>query len=96
MQDHIEPVQKLYGAFDKGDIETIIDHLADQLVWRFDAPSVIPYAGEHDIPGQVREGFFGALASTQKDFALSTEEFIAQDDKVIMVGRYGATVTATG
>jgi ketosteroid isomerase-like protein len=44
----------------------------------------------------VREGFFGPLASTQKDYALATDEFIAQDDKVIMVGSYGATVIATG
>jgi ketosteroid isomerase-like protein len=95
-QENIELVKKLYGAFGKGDIETIVDHLADELVWRFDAPSVISYAGEHDTPSQVKEGFFQALANTQKDFALRTEEFIAQDDKVIMVGRYGATITATG
>jgi uncharacterized protein len=95
-QQNIDLVKKLYGAFGKGDIDTIIDHLAGHLVWRFDAPSVIPYAGEHDTPDKVREGFFGTLASTQKDYALRTDEFIAQDDKVIMVGGYGATVTATG
>jgi uncharacterized protein len=95
-QQNIDLVKKIYGAFGKGDIETIIDHLADQLVWRFDAPSVIPYAGEHDTPDQVRGGFFVALARTQKDYALRTDEFIAQGDNVIMVGRYGATVTSTG
>jgi ketosteroid isomerase-like protein len=95
-QQNIDLVRKLYGAFGKGDIQTIIDHLADQLIWRFDAPSVIPYAGDHNTPDQVRKGFFGPLASTQKDYALTTDEFIAQDDKVIMVGSYGATVIATG
>jgi hypothetical protein len=63
-----------------------------KLVWRFDAPSVIPYAGEKDNPDQVRQKFFIPLADTQKDHKLSADEFIAQDDKVIMVGRYGATV----
>jgi uncharacterized protein len=95
-QQNIDLVKKLYGAFSKKDIDTIIDHLAGQLDWRFDAPSLIPYAGEHDTPDKVREGFFGPLASTQRDYALRTDEFIAQDDKVIMVGGYGATVTATG
>lgn len=95
-QQNIDLVKKLYAAFGKGDIETIIDHLADQLIWRFDAPSVVPYAGEHDTPDQVKAGFFQPLASTQKNHALSADEFIAQDDKVIMVGRYGATVTSTG
>lgn len=95
-QDNINLIKKLYAAFGKGDIETIIDHLADQLVWRFDAPAVIPYAGEHDTPDQVKEAFFANLASTQKDYSLQTDEFIAQGDKVIMVGSYGATVKATG
>lgn len=53
-------------------------------------------AGEYQTSGQVKEEFFGSLASTQKDYALKTDEFIAQDDKVIMVGSYGATVNATG
>ena len=95
-QQNIDLIKKPYEAFGKGDIDTIIDHLAGQLLWRFDAPSVIPYAGEHDTPDKVRKGFFGPLASTQRDYALRTDEFIAQDDKVIMVGGYGATVTATG
>ena len=95
-QQNIELVKKLYAAFGKGDIETIIDHLADQLSWRFDAPSVIPYAGEHDTPGQVKAGFFQPLATTQKENTLTADEFIAQDDKVIMIGKYGATVTNTG
>ena len=94
-QQNIDLVRKLYGAFNKGDIQTIVDHLADQLIWRFDAPSVIPYGGDHNTPDAVRKGFFGPLASTQKDYALTTDEFIAQDDKVIMVGSYGATVIAT-
>jgi ketosteroid isomerase-like protein len=95
-QQNIDLVKKLYRAFGQGDIKTIVDHLADQLSWRFDAPSVVPYAGEHVTPDQVREGFFQPLASTQKDYALRTEEFIAQDDRVVTVGRYGATVTSTG
>lgn|SRR6478672_5583542 len=95
-QDNIDLIKKLYAAFGEGDIETIIGHLADQLVWRFDAPSMIPYAGEFGTPEQVKEGFFASLASTQKDYSLQTDEFIAQGDKVIMVGSYGATVKSTG
>jgi uncharacterized protein len=95
-QQNIDLIKRVYEAFGKGDIDTIIGSLADQLVWRFDAPSVIPYAGEYKTPDQVKEGFFASLASTQKDYALKTDEFVAQDDKVIMVGSYGATVNATG
>jgi ketosteroid isomerase-like protein len=95
-KQNVDLIKRVYEAFGKGDIDTIIGSLADQLVWRFDAPSVIPYAGEYKTPDQVKAGFFGSLASTQKDYALKTDEFITQDDKVIMLGSYGATVNATG
>ena len=41
-QENIDLVKRLYEAFGKGDIDTIIDHLASQFAWRFDAPSTIP------------------------------------------------------
>jgi ketosteroid isomerase-like protein len=34
-QQNIDLVKKLYGASSKKDIDTIIDHLAGQLDWRF-------------------------------------------------------------
>jgi uncharacterized protein len=95
-QQNIDLIKRVYAAFGKGDIDTIINSLADQLVWRFDAPATIPYAGEYKTPGEVKEGFFARLASTQKDYALKTDEFVAQDNSVIMVGSYGATVNDTG
>ena len=36
-QQNVDLVKKLYDAFREGDIDTIIDSLADQLVWQFDA-----------------------------------------------------------
>jgi uncharacterized protein len=94
-QENVDLIKRLYEAFGKGDIDTIIDHLASQFVWRFDAPSTVPFAGDFKTPDEVRRGFFGSLAETQKDQALKPEEFIAQGDKVVMIGRYSAMVTAT-
>ncbi|HYZ72024.1 MAG TPA: nuclear transport factor 2 family protein [Chthoniobacterales bacterium] len=94
-QENVELIRRLYEAFGKGDINTIIDHLAGQFVWRFDAPSTVPFAGDFKTPDEVRLGFFGSLAETQKDQSLKPEEFIAHDDKVVMIGRYSAVVTAT-
>jgi uncharacterized protein len=94
-QENIDLIKRLYEAFGKGDINTIVDRLAGQFVWRFDAPSTVPFAGDFRTPDEVRNGFFGSLAETQKDQALKPEEFIAHDDKVVMIGRYCAVVTAT-
>jgi uncharacterized protein len=89
---NIDLIKKLYEAYGKGDIDTVIDHLADPFDWRFDAPSIIPFAGDQKTPDEVRRRFFGSLAESQKDQALSPQEFIAQDDKIVMLGRYSATV----
>jgi ketosteroid isomerase-like protein len=56
-QQNIDLIKGLYEAFGKGDIDTIFNSLADQLSWRFDAPSVIPYAGEYKTPDHVKDGF---------------------------------------
>jgi uncharacterized protein len=94
-QENVDLIRRLYEAFGKGDINTIIDHLASQFVWRFDSPSSVPFAGDFKTPDEVRRGFFGSLAETQKDQAVKPEEFIARDDNVVVIGRYSAVVTAT-
>ncbi len=66
-QQNIDLTKMLYEAFGKGDIDTIIDHLSDRFVWRFDAPPTVPFAGDYKTPDEVRRGFFGSLAETQKD-----------------------------
>jgi uncharacterized protein len=93
---NVDLVKKLYAAFAKGDIDTLIDHLTTESVFRFDGPSVIPYAGEHRTPQGIRDGFFGPLAKSLSNEMLTPEEFVAQDDKVVMIGRYKATIAATG
>ena len=94
-QENVDLIKRLYEAFGKGDIDTIIDHLAGQFVWRFDAPSTVRFSGDFKTPDEVRRGFFGSLAETQRDRALKPEEFIAHEDKLVMIGRYSAVVTAT-
>ncbi len=95
-QQNIDLIKKLYQAFGQGDINTLIAHLADDFVWRFDAPSVIPYAGDQKTHDEVRNAIFGSLWQCERGQMLKPEEFIAQGDKVVVIGRYHATVAATG
>jgi hypothetical protein len=43
-----------HQAFGKGDIKTIIDHLADQLIWDLVLPPSFPYAGVDNTPDQLQ------------------------------------------
>jgi ketosteroid isomerase-like protein len=62
---HIPTVQAIYAAFGRGDIETILGHLADDVVWEYDKPAagipwLVPLRGRAQVPG-----FFAALAAVE-------------------------------
>src|SRR5689334_4720581 len=88
-------IQKLYDAFGKGDMNTILGTLADDADWTMEGPDIIPYSGKRKGTAQITQ-FFQALATTQSGQKLAVETFVAQGDVVATFGRYSATVTATG
>lgn len=95
-QQNVALVQKMYDAFAKGDVQTIIDHLTPDVEWIAEGPSSVAYFGTMRGPAEVRSKFFGGLAETQEDMQLTPETFVAQGDHVAMFGRYRARVRATG
>jgi ketosteroid isomerase-like protein len=94
-QQNTALIQKVYAAFGRGDIKTILDSLTADVEWTLEGPEIIPFAGKRKGVPQV-VGFFEALASTQVDLKLTTEHWVAQGDKVATFGRYAGTVKATG
>jgi len=92
---NVKTVQSMYEAFGRGDIAYILDQLADDVVWENKAPRKIPwggsYAGRDRVPA-----FFDAISSTVDTELFTPEEFIAQGDKVVVTGRFGAKVKSTG
>lgn len=95
-EQNIALVQKVFDAFAHGDIQTILDQLADDVDWRLETTATnIPYGGVRHGKKEVR-GFFESLGSTQEQHDLQISEFVADGDNVIALGRYSAVVKATG
>jgi len=88
-------IQKVYDAFSRGDLQTILNNLTEDIDWGFEAPQIIPYAGQRKGAAQVTK-FFEALATTQTGQKLTPHTFVAQGDHVATLGRYSGTVNATG
>jgi ketosteroid isomerase-like protein len=94
-QQNTQLVQDSYGAFARGDVQKILNSLTADVEWIFDAPSTIPYSGRRKGEAEVL-GFFQGLAETQENMQLTMDTFIAEGDGVAALGRYSATVKATG
>ena len=71
-------VQDAYAAFGRGDIDTILGHLADEIVWNavYGAGSHVPTAGERHGKRAVAE-FFKQVSDNVDFSQFEPREFIA-------------------
>jgi ketosteroid isomerase-like protein len=95
MSDLINQVKELYAAFSRGDIETILASVADNVSWEYEAPPEILSAGIRRSRKEIAE-YFSAIASQSVDHNLQMTEFFSTDDAVAAFGRYQGTIQATG
>lgn len=94
-QQNVILVQKAFEAFGRGDIQTIHDQCASDCEFYCPGPATIPYAGTKKGRAEI-QGYFDTLIGTQSNQNLSIDEFVAQGDTVVAIGRYTATVKSTG
>ncbi|MBI3803214.1 MAG: nuclear transport factor 2 family protein [Nitrospirae bacterium] len=94
-KENIEVVQKMYAAFGKGDIPTIINSLTEEVDWQMIGPKEIPHAGPHRGRDQVA-AFFEKVATGSDIQQFEPREYVAQGDKVVALGYYKGKAKATG
>jgi ketosteroid isomerase-like protein len=84
-QDNLEVVRNLYAAFGRADLEGILALLDPQVSWRTPGPPDLPTAGMRRGVSEVRE-FFGLLLTTFDVHDFRPADFLAQGDKVVVLG----------
>lgn len=94
-QQNIQTVRDAYSAFTRGDIQTVLDALTDDVDWELPGPSQIPYAGTFHGKNGAAE-FFRILMESDEVEAFEPQRFFADGDMVVALGRYSARVKATG
>jgi len=95
MADLVERIKQIYAAFGRGDINTILENLTDDVSWEFEAPQELSWSGIRHSP-QEAAGFFSGLAAEHENPVLQMAEFLSGADAVAAFGRYQATVKTTG
>ncbi len=93
---NVEVVKQIYAAFGRGDISGIVNALADDVEWETPAPG-----GDIPIGGRCRgrqevEDFFVRLGQYSEMHHFEPQDFIAQGDKVVVLGRYREFAKNTG
>ena len=94
-QENVELVKQGYAAFGTGDIEALLSLFADDIEWTTPPIKNAPFGGTLRGREQVAE-FFGALTAAEDIQEFAQEDYIAQDDKVVVTGRSKAVIKATG
>jgi ketosteroid isomerase-like protein len=92
-QENVTLIRTIYSAFSAGDIQKVLDNVTAGAQWINHGPQTIPYAG--DFTGRIRD-FFQAIGQSTTDGKVLPEKFIAQDDTVVSLARYTASVRDTG
>ena len=86
-------VTGIYEAFGRGDLDTVLNGLADDVNWNLPGPA--PYAGVRQGRGGVRE-FFMELIMAGKIEMFEVDAVIAEGARVVVLGRERCTAVKTG
>ena len=94
-QQNLDIVGQGYAAFGRGDIQGLLNLLDPQVTWTTPGGADVPFAGTRRGPAAVGE-FFATLTSTLEITRFEPRDFLAQGDKVVVLGDDTSTVKGTG
>jgi uncharacterized protein len=94
-QQNLDVVRGGYEAFGRGDIEGLINRLADDVTWDTPGPSDLPTAGKRRGHDQVRD-FFKIVNELFEFEKFDPHTFVAQGDRVVVLGDDALRLKASG
>ncbi|HEY3595144.1 MAG TPA: nuclear transport factor 2 family protein [Polyangiaceae bacterium] len=91
--DNLETVKRLYAAFGAGDVQTLLGMLDKGVDWA--VPGSAPWSGEGKGIEHVQR-FFQAFGTAAAMKTFEPRTFVAEGDKVVVMGYEEATARNTG
>ena len=96
VNDNVRLIQDGYEAFSRGDIPAVLDNFAEDVVWRRprgsgDSSLGTKYQGHAGVMQ-----FFQKLAEAEEMLAFEPREFVAQGEKVVVIGFIRSRAKPTG
>jgi ketosteroid isomerase-like protein len=94
-QQNKQVVQQAYQMFQRGDIAGILERCDDNAEWVSPESDYIPFAGTFRGKQGIAE-FFSKLDANVQPIRFEPREFIAEGDKVVVLGQATWQVKASG
>ena len=88
-------VQQAYQSVKAGDFPSFLNALGEDVEWQLPDMRNVPFAGTWRGREEVGR-FFSIVAQAQDVIEFEPEDFIAQGDKVVALGRFSSRVKSTG
>jgi ketosteroid isomerase-like protein len=91
-----ELIQQSWAKWEKGDIPAVLSVLADDVEWTIAGPpDILPFSGTRHGPEQVAQSL-AQLGEAMESAQIEPREFVAQDDRGILLGHSRYRVRRTG
>jgi ketosteroid isomerase-like protein len=94
-EQNVEIVRRGYEAFGRGDIDTLLSLLDENIEWTTPGPPELPTAGTRRGRQQVGE-FFQLLDDVFEIQRFDAKAFISEGDRVVVLGDDTSRIKATG
>ena len=94
-QQNVEVVRRSYEAFGRGDMTTLLSFFDERIEWVSPGPPELATSGRRRGRQEVAE-FFSAVDELFDIQRFEPREFIAQGDRVVVLGEETSRIKATG
>ena len=95
MENNVQIIKDAYNNFQNGNIEGILNSLSEDVEWITPEIENASFGGtRHGHSGAAE--FFRLMDEAEQTTKFEPKEFIADGDRVVALGTYGATVKETG
>jgi uncharacterized protein len=94
-QENTRLVQQAYQSIKAGDMQALLNTLATDVQWQLPEMENVLFAGMWQGREAIRQ-FFSNVCEVQDVVEFEPEEYIAQGDKVVVLGRFLMRIKATG
>lgn len=94
-QKNTETARRAYDLFKAGDIESLLDLYTDDVDWESPKTENVPHGGKRKGKEQMLE-FLSLVGEHSENIHFEPREFVAQNNKVVVLGDYKWRIKSTG